>query len=122
LVTVLLVVIALLTCSPFGVPRFYAAAIYLPLLLLVFNFFRKKNVFSNTIIFGILFIFPMLDYFRNFSNFSAVKFGFDFKMFDTGHFDNYQNFSLIVSHDEVTWGKQLLGVIFFLGTKSILER
>jgi len=121
LVMLSLLIIALVTCSPFGVPRFYAAAIYLPLLLLVFNFFRKKNVFSNTIIFGILFIFPTLDYFRDFSNFSAVKFGFDFKMFDTGHFDSYQNFSLIVSHDEVTWGNQLLGVLFFWVPRAYWE-
>lgn len=120
-ITILLTVIALVTCCPFGVPRFYAAAIYIPLLLLAFKFFRKKNVFSNTIIFGLLFVFPTLDYFREFSNISSVKFGFQFKMFDSGHFDSYQNFSHIVSHDVVTGGKQLLGVVFFWIPRTFWE-
>lgn len=121
LITIVLFLLAVITCSPFGIPRFYAAAIYLPLLLIISDFLRRKNVFSGTIIFGLLFIFPTLDYFRYFDDLSKVKFGLDFKMFDSGHFDSYQNFSLILSHSEITWGYQLLGVIFFWIPRSIWE-
>ncbi|WP_312390638.1 O-antigen polymerase [Chryseobacterium sp.] len=112
-VTAVLLIIALVTCSPFGIARFYAAAIYLPLLLIVFDFFRKKNIFSASLILGLLFVFPALNYFRDFTKLSKIKFGLDFEMFNSGHFDSFQNFSLIVSHSDITWGRQLLGVIFF---------
>uniref|UniRef100_UPI0025E17544 O-antigen polysaccharide polymerase Wzy n=1 Tax=uncultured Chryseobacterium sp. TaxID=259322 RepID=UPI0025E17544 len=118
-IKIILLVIALITCSPFGIARFYAAAIYLPLLLIVFDFFKRKNVFSASLILGLLFVFPTLNYFRDFSKLSSVKFGLDFKMFNSGHFDSFQNFSLILSHSDVTWGRQLLGVIFFWVPRAV---
>ena len=95
---------ALITCSPFGMARFSAAAMYIPLLLLVVPLLRKKNVFSIVFIFGLLFVFPFLDNFRNYSG-NSIPLGFNFDMFFQGHFDSYQNFALVVSDNIVTWGQ-----------------
>jgi hypothetical protein len=64
-------------------------------------------------------IFPFLNNFRNFGEYTEIKLGFDFQMFLTGDFDSYQNFALIVSNDIVTYGSQLLGVIFFWVPRSL---
>ncbi len=45
-ITVILFIFALLTVFPTGVPRFYAAAVYIPLLILSFKILERKNVFS----------------------------------------------------------------------------
>lgn len=104
--------LALITCAPTGMPRFSAAAMYIPLLLLVFPLLRKKNIFSVAFILGLLIIFPFLDNFRYFTG-NTLQFGLNFNMFLEGHFDSYQNLVLIVSENIVTWGRQLLGVLFF---------
>lgn len=114
-----LMVSAFITCSPVGVPRFYAAALYIPLLLISFSWIRKKNVFSIAIIAGLLFIFPFLDNFREYSSDRKYYFGLDFKMFKTGHFDSFQNFALIMSENIITNGRQLIGVIFFWVPRAI---
>lgn len=113
-----LTLLTLITCSPLGMARFSAAAMYIPLILLVFPILRKKNVFSIVFILGLLLIFPFLDNFRNYSG-GSIQFGFNFDMFLQGHFDSYQNFALIVSDNIITWGRQLLGVILFWIPRSI---
>ena len=112
LVLLILILLVVITCSPLGMPRFSAAAMYIPLLLLIIPFIKKKNVFSIVLIFGLLIIFPFLDNFRHFSG-NSINFGFNFDMFLVGHFDSYQSLVLVVSDNIVTWGRQLLGVIFF---------
>ncbi len=112
LVYFILTLSALITCSPLGMPRFSAAAMYIPLLLLVVPLLRKKNVFSIVFILGLLLVFPFLENFRNYSG-NSIQLGFNFDMFLQGHFDSYQNFALVVSDNIVTWGRQILGVIFF---------
>lgn len=108
-----LFIIGVITSFPLGMPRFAAAAMYIPFLILAFPVFRKKNMFSLTIIGGLLFIFPFLNNFRNFSKDQEVTLGFNTEMFTGGHFDSYQNFALIIGEHMVTWGNQLLGVLFF---------
>jgi oligosaccharide repeat unit polymerase len=105
--------LAILSIFPLGVPRFYAAAIYIPLLLLLSAFIRKKNMFSLFFIGGLLIVFPFLNQFRHFSAGTSLKFGLNFDMFAEGHFDSYQNFALIVTENIITWGRQLLGVALF---------
>lgn len=118
IVYTILIILALITCSPFGMPRFSAASMYIPLLLLVVPFLRKRNVFSMIFIVGLLLVFPFLDNFRYFDA-DSVKFGFNYDMFLQGHFDSYQNFALVVSDNMVTWGRQLLGVILFWVPRSV---
>lgn len=109
----LLLILAITTCFPTAMPRFAAAALYIPFTLIIFPFLKKKYLFILTFIFGLLVIFPSLDLFRTFSSDGRITFKPDFEMFKQGHFDCYQNFSLILNFDIVTYGKQLFGVLFF---------
>lgn len=115
----LLVVLTVITNSPFSMSRFMTAALYIPLLLTLSGFIRKKNVFSLVFIGGLLIVFPFLNQFRNYSSDLGLTVGIDLSMFTTGHFDSFYNFALIVLEDIVTWGKQLLGVIFFWVPRGI---
>lgn len=118
-VYILLGVSALITCFPLAMPRFAAAAIYIPLLLLTIPWLRKENVFSLVFILGLLIIFPFLNNFRYYNIDNKITLGFDFDMFIQGHFDSYQNFALIVSENIITYGRQLFGVLFFWIPRSI---
>lgn len=118
-VYLILITSTLITSSPFGTARFQAAAMYIPLLLLTISWLRKNNNFSLIFILGLLLVFPFLDNFRRFTPGEHLELGFDFNMFLQGHFDSYQNFALIVSENIVTWGRQLLGVIFFWIPRSV---
>lgn len=111
--------LALITCFPAAIPRFAAAAMYIPVILVLISFVRKKNVFSLMFIGGLLFLFPFLNTFRNFGNPNEEKFKLDFKMFTEAHFDTYQNFALLLSHDIITYGRQLVGVFLFWVPRSV---
>lgn len=115
----ILMILALITCFPTGMPRFAAAAMYIPFMLLMFKYAQKKNVFSLIFIFGLLVVFPLLNVFRTLSENTEIKVGLDFDMFLEGHFDSYQNFGLLMSNGIVTYGRQLLGVFFFWMPRSI---
>lgn len=110
---------ALITCFPLAMPRFSAAAIYIPLMLTTIPMLRKKNIFSLSFISGLLIVFPFLNNFRYFNDNQGLSIGFNFSMFTEGHFDSYQNFTLVVMEDIITWGNQLLGVLFFWFPRSV---
>ena len=114
-----LLVITLFTASPTSMARFSFAALYLPVLILSFSWLRRKNIFSLLFVFGLLIVFPFMDQFRYFDQNSAVSFELNFDSFKQAHFDSYNNFGLILSHDIVTSGRQLLGVVFFWVPRTI---
>ncbi|WP_326984843.1 O-antigen polysaccharide polymerase Wzy [Chryseobacterium sp. MYb264] len=116
---IVLLILGVVTCFPTGIPRFYAAAIYIPFLLIIFPKLRKENVLSILVFLGIFFIFPVLDNFRNFKGFDKIEMKYNLKMFETGHFDSFQNFALILKYDFITYGNQLLGVLFFWIPRTI---
>ncbi|WP_413774057.1 O-antigen polymerase [Cetobacterium sp. NK01] len=117
-VEVVLLGIVLLTNFPTSSARFYVAAVYIPLLLLYISFYKKKLILNQSLIIGMLFLFPLLDEMRSFSGIENLKFGFKFEMFLEGHFDSYQNFLRVVSNDIVTNGKQLqTSILFFVPRK-----
>jgi len=118
-VLTILGVLALTTCFPAAIPRFAAAAMYIPVILLLISFIRRKNVFSLIFIGGLLFLFPFLNIFRSFDNSEKIKFELNFKMFTEAHFDSYQNFALLVSNDIISYGRQLLGVFLFWIPRSV---
>lgn len=104
----------ILTASPLGMGRNAAAGFYIPLLLLFVPFFRRPNVFVSSFIYGLLVIFPSLDFFRRINdNGGSAKLAMDFKMFTELHFDAYASFARIISNNVITYGNQLLGVLFF---------
>jgi hypothetical protein len=92
---------------------FNVGALYIPFLIILIPIFRKKHIFSISLIFSLLVLFPFLDKFRNISATSEIDLDLNFKMFTEAHFDSYNNFGLIVTEDIVTYGRQLLGVLLF---------
>lgn len=114
---------------PTGVPRFLAAALYMPFIL---NFAlvqasscRRppqllKFFLPNLLLFGLFFLFPLLDIFRWYA--SGDESSFDIFGLDTmlaGHFDGYQMLARAIAVGEVTYGYGFLGALFFFIPRSI---
>lgn len=119
LIFAVLGILAIITCFPSAIPRFAAAAMYIPVVLVLFSFVRKKNVFSLIFVGGLLILFPFLNIFRNFGDGNSEEFKLDFKMFTEAHFDSYQNFALLVSNEIITYGGQLVGVFLFWVPRTV---
>lgn len=116
----LLLVIMLLACFPTSLARLRVAAYYLPLLIIMFPSLRWKNRYVLLLAFGLLFVFPFLDIFRSWGE-ENITFNPDFEMFRTMHFDSYQSFAFVIQNNIITWGRQLLLVLFFWIPRSIWE-
>ena len=119
---ILLLILALITNFPLSLPRFYVAGLYLPLLFSFFRALIKSDILIKTsFIIGILYIFPFLNQGRTVSKINELSFStsINYDMFLEGHFDTFQNFARVIIHNTVTWGQQLLGVIFFWVPRSI---
>ena len=117
--SIVFIFLCLINVFPTGVPRFYAAAIYIPILILFFNSLLTKGRLSYLIILSIFFVFPVLNSFRRVSsaeNFSFFK-GFDFLYH--GHFDSYLSIGQVIQHDFISYGRQLLGSVFFFVPRGL---
>lgn len=115
----LLCLIGIITAFPLGMARFSVAALYIPFVIILFPILQRKFNFTLTIIISLLFLFPFLDTFRRFTSETEIKFEMDFGMFQEGHFDSYQSILSVLKHDLITYGHQLLGVIFFWVPRSL---
>lgn len=111
--SIFFLILCLVGIFPTSVPRFYAAAIYIPIVILYFNSLLSKSRLSFFIIFSILFIFPFLNSFRRFSEDFKFSFfdGFDFLY--QGHFDSYLSIGQVIKSDFVTYGQQIIGNLLF---------
>ncbi len=109
---IFLILMCLMSNSPLGMPRFQAAALYIPVLISYVGFFKRPFNFSLTLCFGLLIIFPFLDQFRRVS-INDISFRFKPEMFLEAHFDSFQNFMHLYLEEIVSHGNQLLGVLFF---------
>jgi oligosaccharide repeat unit polymerase len=111
----ILIFLTLICDFPLGMPRFLAATLYIPLVLIYFSSLRKPFNFALIFCMGILIVFPFLDQFRFATEFSAASApkGVSTKMFSEGTFDAYQNTINVITKNEITYGSQLLGVLFF---------
>ncbi|MBS3992790.1 MAG: hypothetical protein KGZ87_03645 [Bacteroidetes bacterium] len=116
----LLLLLVLITNFPLGLPRFYVAALYLPIFIIYFkSIFYKKNLLGYSILIGLLVVFPFLNQGRTVSDLSEFKISFDFEMLEEGHFDSYINFVRVIDQNIITYGKQLLGVLLFFVPRKI---
>lgn len=113
----ILFIFMLLSAFPTSMPRFSAAAMYIPVMLTFFPLFRKGFIFIFVI--GLLVVFPFLNNFRYLTSNSNIEFGIDFEMFLEAHFDAYSNFVHILANDISTFGYQLLGSLLFWVPRSI---
>lgn len=105
--------------NPFtGMARNSVAAMYLPVLLWSFSIFRRKHVFVFTIAFALLVVFPFLNKFRHLTSFDKFSFNLDFSQFLDMNFDSYSMFMRVLRANIITYGNQLLGVVFFWVPRS----
>ena len=116
---IILCILMLLSAFPTSMPRFSAAAMYIPVMLTFFSLLRKPNVFVFVFVFGLLVIFPFLNNFRYLTSKTEIELGLNFEMFLEGHFDAYSSFMRILVNDIITYGEQFLGCIFFWVPRSI---
>lgn len=115
---IILFVTFLVVLFPTSLSRGVLAVVYIPLLLLFVPFFRKGINFVLLIVLGQLVIFPLWNNFRHLKEGGVA---FNYELFDTAHFDAFQNFSLLVDENIVTNGRQLLGSILFFIQESQWE-
>ena len=129
LVSIIGLLVGMYAVFPTGVPRFLAAALYMPFIL---NWaftcagyqkagLRGLNLFlPNILIFGLFFIFPFLDIFRWYT--SDGENTFDIFGLDTilsGHFDGYQMLVRALDVGDLTFGFGFLGALLFFVPRSI---
>lgn len=127
--SVLALCLGIFAVFPTGVPRFLAAAMYMPFLLhwsLSDVSCRRsalnipKLFLPNFLIFGLFFIFPILDAFRWYS--AADENSFNVLGLDTmlaGHFDGYQMLVRALGVGELTYGYGFFGALLFFVPRSI---
>ena len=105
---------ALLAVFPTGVPRFFAATMYLTLLIIIINLYSNLDISLFFIItIGLIYIFPLLDVFRilnSNNNLSDYVFTLDFM---SGNFDAYGMFALAISRGNIVYGLNLFSAILF---------
>jgi len=109
----LLFVILLLCVFPSGVARYMVGFVYIPVLLVHLPWLRNGRVFSLALIGSIIIVFPFLDQFRYFESFDSLAFLPSEEFFFREHFDAYQQLARVIQVEFVTYGYQLLGVVFF---------
>jgi oligosaccharide repeat unit polymerase len=118
-VEVLLFVLVLISNSPTGMPRFQAGAVYMALAIVYFPLLRKKQNFNFLFCLSFLIVFPFLNRFRYLTYSAKENYGFD--LLNTPTFDTYQNTIQTINEGIITYGHQLVGVLFFFIPRSIWE-
>lgn len=119
-VELFLIISSLITNFPTATPRFYAAAMFIPLIIIYYEKIRFNYLKLNRLlIYGFMLIFPMLDQFRRIDSLIEARFSLDFNMFSTEHFDSYQMFMRVINENIITNGKQLITSVLFFIPRSI---
>lgn len=116
---IILFVFVLLCAFPTGIPRFYAAYIYIPLIMLFFPILRRNIFMVPTLFLSVFYIFPFLNQFRYFDVEKGVVFSTNMEFLLKGHTDAYQNLMSVIMFEFVSYGYQLLGVILFFIPRTI---
>lgn len=102
-------------CFPLSLSRGILAIIYIPIFILFLPQLRKGINYVLLFMVGLLVIFPL---FNNFRYLKEGNFEYNFELFNTGHFDAFQNFALLINENVVTNGRQLLGSVLFFVQES----
>lgn len=119
--------IAIFFAFPTGIFRFLVGVLYIPFVYIFFlGKFEdnkiiiqyKKYFISSFLIFSLVFIFPILEIFRGFTedSYHNLNFGVDYLM--TGHYDAFQMFLNALKTDSPNYGYGLLGVLLFFIPRS----
>ncbi|WPR71638.1 hypothetical protein SLW70_00500 [Flavobacterium sp. NG2] len=113
--TYILLFMILVICFPTSLSRGILATLYIPLFLVFIPILNEKRYYIKMYLFGLLVLFPL---FNNFRDVYKGSYDFNFHLFNTGHFDAFQNFVFLLDEKVVTNGRQLLGSIFFFIQES----
>lgn len=118
------IILMLYNVNPFNVSRYYISYV---LILLCLVFFQKKikvNYMIILLIIGLIFVFPLLNFFRN--GFNQINFNDFFNLVKTQfislHFDSYSQLVADIKYIEYfgySYGLQLLSVLLFFVPRSL---
>lgn len=113
----ILFLIMTISIFPTGLARNAVAMFWLPVCMVNINLLYKRYLFTCIFLLLIFFVFPFLDNFRSYNG--EISTDFDYSYLLTMNFDSSQMFMTVMNWDIVTYGKQLLGVIFFFVPRAI---
>jgi len=113
-------VLAIILVAPTSVPRFQAAALYIPLIIVFTKIWERAFSMQLTILGALLVALPFLDKFRHL-NPETFNWSLDLDFLNHGHFDAYQNFVRVIEIDFFSSGQQLLGALLFFVPRSFWE-
>ena len=116
----IIAIIAIIAVFPTGVPRFFAATMFLTFFCLLINYYTKFDVsLFLIVIVGLIFIFPFFDIFRvlNASN-SLVDYEFNFDL-QSGNFDAFGMYTLALNRCPILYGSNILTALLFFVPRSI---
>ena len=126
---IIMAILLIITCSPIGMPRFQTATVYCGLLIIAFPKITNKISFVICFALAFMVIFPMINVFRyvDFHEYNILQLFSDSlkniaKNLTDGNFDAYVMFvktQKYVQANGITYGKQLLGAIFFFIPRSL---
>ncbi len=102
-------------CFPTSLPRVLVGVIYIPILMLFFPLLRRGINYVLLFMVGIIFVLPL---FNNFRYLKDSVFAFNYELFNSGHFDAFQNMALLINENIITNGRQLMGSLFFFVQES----
>ncbi|MBT8534602.1 oligosaccharide repeat unit polymerase [Polynucleobacter paneuropaeus] len=121
------ILVMFFSASPSGISRFLVAALYMPLVLAILMIRRHKNsvalshnlyLFPSLLLLGLIFIFPLLEVFRDFSIEKLTNFSFS-EYQNGGHFDAFQMFLRALDVGVINYGYGFLGALLFFIPRSI---
>lgn len=114
---VISIIFLLFFCAPTATARYFAAATYLPLIILFFPIFlRRRYLFNLMLSCGILVVFPLLDLFR----YTEHQISWEpYEQFTRLHFDSYCSLAFVWENEFISWGRQMLGYPLFWVPRSV---
>lgn len=114
-ITYVLFFMMLLACFPTALSRSIVGMLYIPLFLLFMPILNKNKYYLKMYLVGLLVVFPL---FNNFRYLYEGNFHFNYDLFESAHFDAFQNFVFLLDENIITNGRQLLGSVFFFVQES----
>jgi len=117
--TILIVLFSLMlmTIFPTGLDRNATAMYWIPVVVLLFSKYIKRNRFVWFMLIALFIIFPFFDNFRHFNGEISLKFNLDY--LDSMNFDASQLFMATIGTNTITYGSQLLGALCFFIPRAI---
>lgn len=114
---IFLFIMALLTEFPLGVARNSAAIYWLPVMIIIFERLLKKNRVMWMMIVGLFIVFPALDITR-YKDIKTEENQIGMSYLNTMNYDASQLFMAAIKTEEITYGNQLVGTLFFFIPRS----